>query len=142
MPRPASSPHALARPGTGVPRLLVLLAVAGGALLAACGGGGGDGGDGGSSSSTGFLLRNNGLTTDGRANTHTIVAFRWINGQGSQETALSIAPGATAFVPVASATYNLEVTFDDGQHEGLQVPADQVAAITNSQREVLFLYGP
>lgn len=108
-------------------------------LLPACGSGGTE--SGGTQATSGFLLKNNGLTFGGQANTHAIVGYTC---SGGGETIVgppvNMAPGDVRFLPCAVGKYTLTVTYDDGRSERLQVPPDQVDALTEEIATVLFLY--
>lgn len=109
-------------------------------LLPSCGSGGGT--EAGSAS-TGFLLTNNGLTFGGQANVHAIVSYT-CTPAGSSDTMSSgpvlLEPGDSVFVPLGTGRYTLSATFDDGHTERLQVPPDQVDALAEEVRSILFVY--
>jgi hypothetical protein len=94
-------------------------------------------------SSSGFLLTNNGLTFGGQANVHAIVSYT-LTPAGSSNTMASgpvmVEPGDAVFVPLTTGRYTLTATFDDGHTERLQVPPDQVDALAEEVRTILFVY--
>jgi hypothetical protein len=110
-------------------------------LLPACGSGGAE--SSGTEATSGFLLKNNGLTFGGVANTHVIVGYS-CRKSGTSETItsppLNMAPGDVRFVPLPTGRYTLSVVYDDGHTERLQVPPDQVDALIEDVTTVLFLY--
>jgi hypothetical protein len=89
---------------------------------------------------SGVLLKNNGLTYGGTANTHAITAFSYVTGASSAEIPIALAPGDSAFVPLEPARYNFTVRFDDATTERLQAPADQVVVFEGEVVDVTFLH--